>query len=123
MPARPASTTSARASAAANLPRPDASDGREEAGAGRRVRPRGHGHRLRRGPGGDADRADQRADRAPADPRQGPPLAPRAAEDGRQAAPSASLSGEQRPGALSLAGLRARPPPLASRAQADDRAG
>ena len=44
---------------------------------------------------------------------QGPPLAARAAEDGRQAPPPAALPREQRPRALPLAGLRARPPPLA----------
>ena len=45
--------------------------------------------------------------------REGPPLAPRPAEDGRPPPSPAALPREQRPGALPLAGLRARPSPLA----------
>ena len=53
--------------------------------ADRQVRPRRRRHRLRRGPGRAAHRADQRAHRAPAHAQQGPPLAPRPADAGRQA--------------------------------------
>ena len=77
--------------------------------ADRQVRPRRRRHRLRRGPGRPAHRADQRAHRAPAHARQGPPLAPRPADAGRQAPPHAALPRAQRPRALPRPGRRARP--------------
>src|SRR5215510_5008020 len=88
---------------------PDDVDERAEERADRQVRSRREGHRLRRGPGGADDRTDQRAHQTPAHPRQGPSLAPRAADAGRQAAPDAALPRALRPRALP--GSRRRPRP------------
>ena len=57
-------------------------------------------HRQDRGPGRAADRADQRAHRAPAHPPQGSPFAPRAADAGRPPSPVSQLPAAQRPRAL-----------------------
>ena len=73
--------------------RVNAADEGQKAGAGRQVRPVGRGHRIRRGPGRAAHRANQRAHRAPAHSQQGPPLPPWPAEDGRQAPSHAPLPG------------------------------
>ena len=77
--------------------------------ADRQIRARRRRHRLRRGPGCAAHRADQRAHRAPPRPCQGPPLAPRPADAGRQAPPHAPLPGAHRPRALPRPGRRSRP--------------
>src|SRR4029077_556933 len=69
-------------------------------GADRRVRHRRRGHRQPGGPGRPALRAYRQPDRAPEDPREGLPLAPRPADAGRPPPPAARLPEGERHQAL-----------------------
>src|SRR5581483_5523360 len=71
------------------------------------------GHGLPRGPDRDADRADQRPHRAPADAREGPLLAARAAQARRAAPPLPELPAADRPGGLPRPHQGARPQAVA----------